>query len=126
MIFDTDVVIFALRGNRRAAELIDRDELPVISVVSYLELARGARDKAELRDVGRFLKHVGLHTLPLSENIGFQARIYIEEYGLKSGLGVADSLIAATAADAQLTLCSGNAKHFRTISDLDLRVFRGA
>jgi|GEM_PF-2261487 len=35
-----------------------------------------------------------------------------------------DALIAATASEHDLTLCASNAKHFRPIRDLKLRVFK--
>lgn len=36
----------------------------------------------------------------------------------------ADATIAATATENNLPLCSGNAKHYRAIQELQLRVFR--
>ncbi len=49
MLFDTDVIIWALRGNARAAAAIDGADSLELSVVSYMELVRGTRDKRELR-----------------------------------------------------------------------------
>ena len=63
-------------------------------------------------------------TLPLTENTGHRAVVYMEEYGLSSGLRVADALIAATAAENNLTLCSGDKSHYRAIAELDLLPFR--
>ena len=34
------------------------------------------------------------------------------------------SWICATAVERSLTLCTGNAKHFKVINDLELNVFR--
>jgi hypothetical protein len=62
--------------------------------------------------------------VPLSENIGHRASIYVEEYGLGAGLGVADALISATAVEHRLTLGTGNRRHYRPIRDLDLKPFR--
>ena len=63
-------------------------------------------------------------TLPLTENTGHRAVVYMEEYGLSSGLRVADALIAATAAENSLTLCSGDRSHYRALSELVLKAFR--
>jgi hypothetical protein len=124
MIFDTDVLIWCLRGYARAAKVIESAESRAISVVSYMELIQGARDRRELALIRSFLKDVGFQTLPLTEGIGHRAAIYMEEYALKSALGVADALVAATAVEAHEPLCSGNAKHFRSITELDLKAFK--
>jgi len=71
-----------------------------------------------------FLADFGFRTLPLTENIGHRAAVYVEEYGLSDGLRAGDAIIAATATEANLVLCTGNAKHFRPIKDLKLGVFR--
>lgn len=124
MIFDTDVIIWALRGNRRAAAAMDSTGTLALSVISYMELIRGARNKKDLRMTRSFLADIGFRILPLSENIGHRASIYLEEYGLKSSLAIPDALIAATAVESDFPLCSGNVKHYRIISELDVKVFR--
>lgn len=124
MIFDTDVIVWALRGNKRATTAIDRAETLEISVVSYMELLHGARDKNDLRLTKAYLADLGFQIMPLSENIGHRASIYMEEYGLKSNLGVPDALIAATAVENDTVLCSGNAKDYRDIAEVELKVFR--
>ncbi len=45
MLFDTDVLIWALHGSPKAAQEIDNDEERYISAVNYMELMQGARDK---------------------------------------------------------------------------------
>lgn len=56
--------------------------------------------------------------------IGHRALIYIEEYALSHGLRAGDALIAATATENNMTLCSSNSKHFKPIKDLKIKVFR--
>jgi len=124
MLFDTDVLIRVLRGSAKAARLVDDTGDRRISVVTLMELLQGARDKHESLLIKRFVVELGFRTLPLTENIGHRAVVYMEEYGLSSGLRVADALIAATAAENNLTLCSGDKAHYRAIAELDLRPFR--
>ena len=124
MIFDTDVLVSALRGNAKALRLIDTAERLRLSIVTEMELLRGARDKGELRATTEFLADLGFQTLPLTEAIGDRALVYIAEYALKSGIDVPDALIAATAVENAGALCTGNAKHFRSISALSIKVFR--
>ena len=124
MLFDTDVIIWVLRGNRRAAAAIDKEDRLDLSVISYMELAQGAHDKEDLRLMRRYLADLGFNLLPLSENIGHRASIYIEEYTLRPSLGVPDALISATAVEHKIPLRSGNAKHYRAIAEIELKVFR--
>ena len=124
MLFDTDVLIYAQRGSRRAALAIDNAPRRLISVQSVMELVQGARDKDDLRIIKRFLAELGFTVLPLTENIGHRSLVYVEEYGLSAALRAGDAIIAATAVENALPLMSANAKHFRPINELELVVFR--
>jgi predicted nucleic acid-binding protein len=62
--------------------------------------------------------------LPLTENIGHRALVYIEEYGISSGMRAGDALVAATAVENGMTLATCNAKHFRSVKDLDLHILK--
>ena len=124
MLFDTDVLIWVLRGNTRAARALDAEPERSLSVISYMELIQGARDARDLKAVKAFLSDQAFQLLPLSENIGHRASIYMEEYALKGALSMADALIAATAVENQSVLCTGNEKHYKTVRDLDIRLFR--
>jgi predicted nucleic acid-binding protein len=103
---------------------VDLAEGRKISVVTYMELIQGARDRREVGTVKDFLTAQGIEVVPLSENVGHRTSIYVEEYGLSMALSVADALIAATAVEYNLTLCTGNRKHYKAIKDLNLKVFR--
>ena len=124
MIFDTDIFIWIQRGNIKVARLLEREDERFISVQSYLELLQCAKNKQQHEYTKQFLKDFGFKTLPLSGNIGHRAIIYLEEYSLSHGLRAGDALIAATATENGLALCSSNAKHFKPIKDLKLKVFR--
>jgi hypothetical protein len=123
MLFDTDVLIWFLRGNVNAAKAIDAEQERLISIVTYMELAQGARSRKELHQIKSFLADAELQMVSLSDRIGHRASIYIEEYGLGTSLGVADALIAATAAEGNDPLCTGNHRHYGSIKELDLRSF---
>lgn len=124
MLFDTEVIIWAMRGSSRAAAAIDRADSLELSVVSYMELLRGARNKRELHATKAALASLDFQILPLTENIGHRASIYLEEYALKSNIGVPDALIGATAVENGSVLCTANAKDYRSIAELELSVFR--
>ncbi len=124
MIFDTDIFIWIERGNIAAANLVERDQDRSISVQSYMELLQCAENRRQVEQTRGFLRDFGFRTLPLSGNIGHRAAIYIEEYSLSCGLRAGDAIIAATAAENNLMLCSGNERHFKPIKDLKLKIFR--
>lgn len=124
MIFDTDIFIWIERGNRNAARLIEKEDERYISVQTYLELLQCAKNRTQHDYTKQFLKDFGFRTLPLSGSIGHRASVYIEEYALSHGLRAGDAIIAATATDNNLKLCSGNAKHFKPIKDLKMKVFQ--
>lgn len=124
MLFDTDVLVWYLRGNAKAAKRIDEEPDRHLSVVSYMELLQGARNRREVKVLKSFLVEVGLRLVPLSEDIGHRGSIYMEEYCLKGGMSMGDALIAATAVENHHSLCTANDKHYKPVSELEIRRFR--
>jgi len=124
VLFDTDILIWIQRGNHRAATLVEREEERSISVLTYMELLQGAREKRQHEHILDFLREFSFRMLPLSENIGHRAAIYLEEYSLSYGLRAGDAMIAGTATENGLTLCTSNVGHYRPIKELKLKVFK--
>lgn len=124
MLFDIDIFIWVQRGHPAAADLIDRARIRFLSIQSYMELLQGAKNRKHQKGTRDFLSEYNFTILPLSEAIGHRASIYVEEYSLSHGVRAADALVAATATGNRLTLVSSNAKHFKPIRDLDLKVFK--
>jgi len=124
MIFDTDVMIWAFRGNAKALKAIDDAQHRCISAVTYMELLEGVRNKTEMREMKRFLSQLGFVTLPTDETVSNRAVTIMEETALRSELGVCDALIFATACETGDTLLSGNEKHFKEVPLLNASRFR--
>lgn len=124
MIFDTDVLIWIQRGNARALRLVEQDADRSISAMTYLELLQGAKDRRQQTTIKEYLREFGFEVLPLTENVSHRASALIEQYALSHGLYAGDALIAATALEADATLCTGNAKHFRPIKGLKAKFFK--
>jgi predicted nucleic acid-binding protein len=124
VLFDTDVFVWIQRGNAKAARLVDGDEERLLSVQTYMELLQGAENRQQHEYAKRFLRDFGFRTLPLTENVGHRAAVYIEGYSRSHGLRAGDAIVAATAAENSLTLCTSDARHFRPIRDLKLRTLR--
>jgi predicted nucleic acid-binding protein len=123
MIFDTDIFIWAQRGNEKAAKLFEKEER-YLSIQSYMELLQHAENKTQHKYTKDFLTVFGFTVLPLTENIGHRSAIYIEQYTLSAGLGSGDAIIAATAVEHNMMLASSNTKHFRIIKELQLKAFK--
>ena len=124
MIFDSDVMIWAFRGNRRALKAIDDAKLRAISSVTYMELLQGVRNKVEMREMKKFLSKLSFSTLPITANISSRAVAIMEETALRSDLGVCDALIFATACETGETLLSGNKRHFKEVALLNAEEFK--
>jgi len=124
VIFDTDILIHAGKGHKGADSAINAHEDRYISIQSVMELFQDALNTAHLNNMKGFLADLRFSILPITENIGHRALIYIEEYGLSHGLRSGDALIAATAVENNLPLMTGNARHFKSVKDLKLVPFK--
>lgn len=124
MLVDTDVVIWNLRGNNRAAEVLDAGAPFYLPAVTWMELAPGARDKDELRVLRRALHFWSARILHVNEAISARASFLIEEHALGDGMQLADALIAATALEYGLDLFTANDKHYRVVDGLAISIFR--
>lgn len=124
VIFDTDVMVWLQRGNSKADTLVYKSDRRALSIQSYMELLQGAKHKGQHLAIQNAIRDIGFDILPLSENIGHRALVYIEQFSLSHDLRSADAIIAATAVENGLPLVTGNVKHFRPIADLRLIPFR--
>jgi hypothetical protein len=123
MLVDTDVLIWHLRGNPRAAHWLDRLQPLTISSVSYLEVLQGMRNKAELVAVQKMLLQRKTNVLPITEAITRRATELMEAMTLSHGMQMGDALIAATALEHGLPVLTGNVKHFTAIPGLIIEGF---
>lgn len=124
MIIDTDVLIWYMRGNQKAYDLIENLPPFYISVITYMELVQGMRNKNELNELRKALRLWQTKILYVTEDISSKALFFMERHYLSHSLEIADALIAATSIVNALTLITGNDKHYKIIKDLELQVFR--
>ncbi|HHE64395.1 MAG TPA: type II toxin-antitoxin system VapC family toxin [Bacteroidetes bacterium] len=123
MIIDTDVLIWYMRGNKKAYNLIEGLSSFYISVITYMELVQGMRNKNELNELRKALRTWNTKILYVTEEISSKAMFFLEKHYLSHSLEIADSLIAATSISSALPLLTGNDKHYKILSDLELKVF---
>jgi len=124
MIIDTDVLIWYMRGNEKAFEIIENQHNFFISVVTYMELVQGMRNKNELNELRKALRIWNGKILYITEDISSKAMFYIERHFLSHSLQIADALIGATAVVNAMPLLTGNDKHYKLIKELDIQPFR--
>ncbi len=124
MLIDTDVLIWNLRGNEIAADLLDGSPGFILSTVSYMELVQGLRDKAELRLLRGALHGWQARVMQINEDISARATYLVEAHALSHHMQMADALIAATALHLGMPLVAANDRHYRHIDGLELEIFR--
>ncbi|NTU43014.1 MAG: type II toxin-antitoxin system VapC family toxin [Nitrospirales bacterium] len=124
MVVDTDVLIWYMRGNDKAFQVIENTESFFISVVTYMELVQGMRNKKELNAFRQALHAWSARILYITEEISAKAMFAIEQHFLSHSLQLADALVGATAIAHGLPLLTGNDKHYKPMKDIQLRIFR--
>jgi hypothetical protein len=124
MLIDTDVLIWYLKGNEKAYQAIENSNNFYISVVTYMELVQGMRDKKELNNLRKGLHVWNAQIIYISEEISAKAMFYVEQHFLSHSMQLADALIGATAIVYGIPIFTGNDKHYKVISNLQIKKFR--
>ena len=124
-LIDTDIIIFALRGDKTVlAKFEENKNIPIsISMITYAELVFGAKrsqnERTNMLKVNRIREIYPVEEL----NIGIMelfADIKANMYSKAMRIEDLDLFIAATAIYNDLTLVTNNTKHFRNIPLLKL------
>ena len=124
MIFDTDILVWFLRNKEKAVDLVVKSVPFSISIVSYMELIQGMRNKQELELMKKAFKDMDVDIIPLSEKISLDAAKLVEKYALSHSMQMADALIASTCLTENRTFFTANDKHYKFIEGLQMNVFR--
>lgn len=123
MLIDTDVLIFAFRGNRNAVNILDNLPKKYISVITYMEILQGVFNKIEINKFVNYIKKYHFTILPLNKEIGELASKLVLDYTLSHNMQMPDALIASTAIVYNKELLSANYKHFQFVPNLSLKKF---
>ncbi len=124
MIIDTDVLIWYMKGNEKAYKAIESTNNFFISVVTYIELVQGMRNKDELNNLRRALHVWNSKILYISEEISVKAMFFVEQHYLSHSIHLADALIGATAIAYGLPVLTSNDKHYKILKDMQIKKFR--
>ena len=114
VLVDSDILIEVSRGRNAAVvskwiDLSNSDAAVLYSPVSVAELWADARPNEH--DTLNYLFRA-LTCIPIDEEVGRQAGIYLRQYRRSHGIEIADALIAATVAANRAQLWTRNRKHY--------------
>jgi hypothetical protein len=119
IILDTNVLIEVLKNKTETISTLAGIQEPLfISTITSMELFYGARDKQEVKMLGRFLDK--FEHLAINEEISYCALKLVRDFAKSHTLDIPDSLIAASALTNQAALFTYNTKDFRFIPDIEL------
>ena len=123
-VFDTDVVIDFLRGDKETEEFIQEfDEEIAITSITLAELYHGAekstKTEKHLKDVEELAQYVKvLYTTTKSSHIFGKKRAELERQGNK--VDDMDLLIASIILAENLEIVTSNTSHFNKIKELEV------
>ena len=123
ILVDTSILIGLQRGDPKIISRFEKylDQV-VISRITANEFIYGSKDRREKSVNKKFIE--SLEIAEVNEDISALSFALIDNYGLKTRLGIADALIAATAIWQNFSLWTENLKHYMLIRELT--VFNGA
>ena len=124
MLIDTDVLIWYMKGNKKAFKLIENLNGFFISTVTYIELIQGMRNNNELNELRKAFRQWNTKILYIDEEISLKAMFFVERHYLSNSLKLADALIAATALGNGIPILTGNDKHYNVIKEITVKKFR--
>lgn len=123
MIIDTDVLIWYLRGNEKSKEVVEKNIPFSISVVTFMELIEGMKNRTEMKLFQKQMQKWNLNIIQIDKEISSRAMFYIQEYSLSHSMMIADAMIAATVVQTGETLLTANDKHYKFIPSIACRRF---
>jgi len=124
VLIDTDVLIWYMKGSEKAYNVIENSKTFFISVVTYIELVQGMRNKNELNNLRKALHIWNTKILYISEEISIKAMFFVEQHYLSHSIQLADALIGATAISHGFPILTGNDKHYKILKDIQIKKFR--
>ena len=89
MIFDTDILVWIQRGHPKASDIFSEQGNRNLSILSYMELIQCAKDKNQVKTIGKLVRDYSVNILPLAKlrpqrltcprrfRFGFAVRIFL-------------------------------------------------
>ncbi len=121
ILLDTDVVVDFLRGRDEAVSFVTVNSKRIIlSSIVVAELYAGVRGGKEDREQILLESFLSLfRVVPVSSDVAKLGGLYKRDYGKAHSVGIADAIVAATAAMENAELKTLNVKHYPMLKNLE-------
>lgn len=115
---DTNIFIAIFKGDAKIKSLIENSDSGINTIV-YLELIQGAKNKAEVTKIEKYLNRFEL--IHFDKRVSQRSIELVRTYSKSHGLMLPDAIVEATCLENDLTLMTYNVKDFRYIKGLKIR-----
>ena len=115
---DTNIFIAIFKGDAKVKSLVENSDSAINTIV-YLELIQGAKNKAEVATIEKYLNRFEL--LHFDKTVSQRSIELVRTYSKSYGLMLADAVVGATCLENDLTLITYNVKDFRFINGLKIQ-----
>jgi predicted nucleic acid-binding protein len=117
ILLDTDVLVDYFRGETGAVAFVQAHaDRIILSAIVVAELYAGVKGEAEQAVLDDFVSLFPV--VPISAAIAKTGGLNKRDYGKSHGVGLADAILAATAAAEQAELKTFNLKHYPMLKGL--------
>ncbi len=120
MLIDANIFIDFFKKKKEALKFFE-DNLYnefLVSRIVLMEVIAGARDLAELKKMKKTFDSLDMQLIELDAEISKEAYGIFSGHFHKSGIGILDSFLAATAKVYNANLITLNTKHFKGLTGL--------
>jgi predicted nucleic acid-binding protein len=117
ILLDTDVLVDFLRGHKQAVAFVNKNaDRIVLSAIVVAELYSGVKGDAEEAALGDLISL--FRVVDVTSEIARAGGLLRRDYGTSHGVGLADALLAATAASGGAEFATLNTRHYPMIKGL--------
>ena len=117
ILLDTDVIVDFFRGYGEAVAFVNKyNDRIILSSIVVAELFAGVKGDTEQVALQNFISL--FRVVPVNTEIGKAGGLYKRDYGKSHGVGLADAILAATAAAENAELRTLNTKHYPMLKGL--------
>ena len=116
ILIDTDIIIDYLKGYLKAADYLEKNNSELLlSAITVAELYAGVREE-EKNSLDMFINAFDI--IDINHEISIMGGLFKRDFYKSHGVGLADSLIAASAKTTKARLATLNRNHYPMLDDI--------